>query len=95
MQGRPQGEAVQLGIDGYEQMMNTFAQQATTFWKSMGPAGEPMALSIESFAQMQRAYIQWLAQAQRTSGASLAGLCFDDWPGPGDSEGGGWDRRSS
>ncbi len=94
MQGRPQGEAVQLGIDGYEQMMNTFTQQAKTFWKSMGPAGEPMALSIESFAQMQRAYIQWLAQAQRTPGASLPGLCFDDWPGPGDSEGGGWDRSS-
>jgi hypothetical protein len=55
---------------------------------------EPMALPIESFAQMQRAYIQWLAQAQRTSGASLAGLCFDDWPGLGDSEGGGWDRSS-
>jgi hypothetical protein len=95
MQGRPQAEAVQLGIDGYEQMMNTFAQQAKTFWKSMGPAGEPMALSIESFAQMQHAYLQWLAQAQRTSGASLAGLSFDDWPGPGGSEGGGWDRRSS
>ena len=95
MQGRSQDNALQLGIDGYEQMMNTFAQQAKTFWKSMGPAGEPMALSVESFAQMQRAYLQWLAQAQRTSGASWAGLSFDDWPGPGASEGGGWDRRSS
>jgi hypothetical protein len=95
MQGRPQADAVRLDVDGYEQMMNTFAQQAKTFWKSMGPAGEPMALAIESFAQMQRAYIQWFAQAQRTSGASLAGLSFDDWPGPGGSEGGGWDRRSS
>jgi hypothetical protein len=92
MQGRPQqADVVQQGIDGYEQMINTFTQQAKTFWKSMGPAGEPMALTIESFAQMQRAYIQWLAQAQRSSGASLPGLSFDDWPGPGDSEGGGWD----
>ena len=95
MQGPPQADPVQQGIDVYEQMMNTFAEQAKTFWKSMGPAGEPMALGIESFAQMQRAYIQWLRQAKRTSGTSLPGLTFDTWPGPGDSEGGGWDRRPS
>ena len=95
MQGPPQADPVQQGIDVYEQMMNTFAEQAKTFWKSMGPAGEPMALGIESFAQMQRAYLQWLVQAKRTSGASLPGLSFDNWPGPGDSEGGGWDRRPS
>ena len=95
MQGRPQAaDEVQQGTDAYEQMINTFAQQAKTFWKSMGAAGEPMALGIESFAQMQRAYIQWLRQAQRTSGASLPGLSFENWPGPGDSEGGGWDRLS-
>ena len=95
MQGRPQqADAVQKGIKAYEQMMNTFAEQAKTFWTSMGPAGEPMALGIESFAQMQRAYIQWLEQAKRASGASLPGLSFDNWPGPGDSEGGGWDHSS-
>jgi len=44
---------------------------------------------------MQRAYLQWLRQVKATSGASLPGLTFDTWPGPGDSEGGGWDRRSS
>ena len=93
MQGRPQADELQ-GIDAYEQMMNTFAQQAKTFWKSMGAAGEPMALGIESFAQMQRAYIQWLRQAQRTSGTSLPGLSFENWPGAGNSEGGGWDRLS-
>ena len=92
MQGRPQGDEVRQGIDGYEQMMNTFAQQANTFWRSLGPAGEPMALGIESWAQMQRAYIQWLRQAASTSGESLPGLAFDAWPGPGDSEGGGWVR---
>jgi hypothetical protein len=95
MQGRPQADPGQQGIDVYEQLMNTFAEQAKTFWKSMGPAGEPMALGIESFAQMQRAYIQWLRQVKSTSGASLPGLTFDNWPGPGDSEGGGWDRRPS
>jgi hypothetical protein len=95
MQRPPQADEATQGIDVYEQMMNTFAEQAKTFWKSMGPAGEPMALGIESFAQMQRAYLQWLVQAKRTSGASLPGLTFDNWPGPGDSEGGGWDRRPS
>ncbi len=94
MQGRPQADEIQQGIAGYEQMVNTFTEQAKTFWRSMGSAGEPMALGIESFAQMQRAYIQWLRQAQSTSGASLPGLTFDAWPGPGDSEGGGWDRPS-
>ena len=92
---RPQADPVQQGIDVYEQMMNTFTEQAKTFWKSRGPAGEPMALGVESFVQMQRAYIQWLRQVKRTSGASLPGLSFDTWPGPGDSEGGGWDRRPS
>jgi hypothetical protein len=94
MQRRPQVDEVRQGIDAYEQTMNTFAEQAKTFWRSMGPAGEPMALGIESFAQMQRAYIQWLRQTKGTSGASLPGLFFDNWPGPGDSEGGGWDRLS-
>jgi hypothetical protein len=44
VQGRPQADEATQGIDVYEQMMNTFAEQAKTFWKSMGPAGEPMAL---------------------------------------------------
>jgi hypothetical protein len=92
MQGRPQGDEVRQGIDGYEQMMNTFAQQANTFWRSLGPAGEPMALGIESWAQMQSAYIQWLRQAARSSGESSPGLTFDAWPGPGDSERGDWVR---
>ena len=91
MQGRSQASEAKQGLDGYEQMLNAFAEQAETFWKSMGPAGEPMALSIESFAQMQRAYLRWLGQARRSSGMSLRGLSYDDWPGPGGSEGGGWD----
>jgi len=95
MQERLQADELRQGIDAYEQIMNTFAEQAKTFWKSMGPAGEPMALGIESFAQMQRAYIQRLRQVKATSGSSLVGLTFDTWPGPGDSEGGGWDRRPS
>ncbi len=56
MQQGSQANEVLKGVDGYEQMMNAFAQQAKTFWKSMGPAGEPMALGIETWAQMQSAY---------------------------------------
>jgi hypothetical protein len=93
MQRRPQADEIQQGMDAYEQMMNSFAEQAKTFWKSAGPAGEPMALGVESWVQMQRAYLQWLRQAsRRTSGETLGGLTFDAWPGPGDSEGGGWIR---
>ncbi len=63
MQEEPQGgDVLQQGLDGYEQMVNTFADQAKTFWKSVGPAGVPVALSIESWAKMQHAYIQWLRQ---------------------------------
>ena len=91
MQGRPQADEALQGIEGYEQIMNTFTEQAKTFWKSMGPAGEPMALGIESMAHMQRAYLRWLRQAKGSSAGSLLGLSFDNWPGPGDSEGGGWD----
>ena len=92
MQQGPQANEVLKGLDGYEQMMNTFAEQAKTFWKSLGPAGEPMALGIESWAQMQSAYLQSLRQAASASGESLPGFTFDAWPGPGDSEGGSWVR---
>jgi capsid protein len=102
MQG-PAGGGLPQGIDGYEQMVNTFAEQAKTFWRAWGPAGEPMVQGTEAWAQMQRAYVQWLGQtfeaggqkAQRTrpaSGMPLPGLTFNPWPGPGGSEGGGWDR---
>jgi hypothetical protein len=91
MQGRPQeADQIRQGIDAYEQMMNTFAEQTKTFWESIGPAGKPMALGIESWVQMQRTYLQWLRQGRRSSGQTLPGLTFDPWPGPGDSEGGGW-----
>ena len=92
MQGRAQADEFQQGIDAYEQMMNTFAQQATTFWKMFGPSGEPMAQAIQTWVQMQRAYIQQLRQTERALGGSLRGLTFDAWPGPGDSEGGDWVR---
>ncbi len=65
MQG-PWGGEISQGIDGYEQMVNTFAEQAKMVWRMWGPAGEPMVRGIEAWAEMQRAYIQWLRQ---TTGA--------------------------
>ena len=65
MQG-PQGGDLPQGIDGYEQMVNTFSEQAKAFWGSWGPLGQPMVQGVDAWAQMQHAYIQWLRQ---TTGA--------------------------
>ncbi len=67
MQEGPQGDEPLQGLDGYEQMVNTFAEQAKMFWRMWGPAGEPMVRGIEAWAEMQRAYLQWLRQ---TTGGS-------------------------
>ena len=66
MQGRPQGDEVRQGIDGYEQMMNTFETNAKEFWGMWGQPGEPMVQGIEASVQMQRAYLQLLRQASGT-----------------------------
>ena len=107
MQERPQpGEEALQGLGGYQKMVDSFAEQAKTFWRSWGPTGEPMVQGIEAWAQMQRAYLQWLRQAYKTGGEASQGakrstlsmpplppgLTFGAWPGPGDSEGGGWER---
>jgi len=63
MQG-PAGGGLPQGIDGYEQMVNTFAEQAKTFWRSQGPQGQPMVHGVEAWAQMQRAFISWARQNQ-------------------------------
>jgi hypothetical protein len=62
MQEGPRGDEPLQGLDGYEQMVNTFAEQAKMFWRMWGPAGEPMVHGIEAWAEMQRAYLQWLRQ---------------------------------
>jgi hypothetical protein len=65
MQERPQG------LYAYEQMVNTFAEQAKMFWRMWGPAGDPMVRGIEAWAEMQRAYLQWLRQT--TGSGNLKG----------------------
>ena len=61
MQGPRSGEALQ-GLEAYEQMVNTFIEQAKGYWGMWGPTGEAMRLAVEAWAQMQRSYIQWLRQ---------------------------------
>ena len=64
MQG-PQWEAGLQGLDQYEQMVNTFANQAKAYWRMWGPIGEPMILGIEAWAEMQRATLQWIRNSMR------------------------------
>ena len=61
MQG-PQGNEAIQGLDGYEQMVDTFTEQAKAYWKLWGPQGEPMVRGIDAWAEMQRASVQLLRQ---------------------------------
>ena len=67
MQG-PQGNEALQGLDTYEQMVNTFAENAKLYWRMWGPQGEPMIRGIDAWAEMQRAYLQWLRQAYAAGG---------------------------
>jgi hypothetical protein len=62
MQG-PAGGDAQQGLEVYEQMVDTFAENAKLYWKMWGPQGEPMIRGTDAWAEMQRAYIQWLRQS--------------------------------
>ena len=42
MRQGPRGDEAIQGTDGYEHMMNTFAEQAKVYWGLWGPLGEPM-----------------------------------------------------
>jgi hypothetical protein len=89
-----------------EYMVNTFTEGAKQYWRWWGPLGEPMVRAAEQWAQTQRDYLKSLRKSQETAseaaqrskprwptpGMSLPGFTFHAWPGPGDSEGGGWDH---
>lgn len=64
MQGPRRDEALR-GLDGYEQMVNTFAENAKAYWRLWGPMGHPMIHVVESWAEQQRAYLRWLRQNYR------------------------------
>jgi hypothetical protein len=53
-------EVLQGGVDGYEQMVNTIAENAKAYWRMWGPVGMPMIQSIDAWAKMQRAYLRGL-----------------------------------
>ena len=49
-------------MDGYEQMVNIFAEQAKAYWRLWGPLGEPMVTVVDNWAEQQRSYLNWLRQ---------------------------------
>ena len=61
MLGTRRNEAVQ-GLDGYEQMVDTFAEQAKAYWRLWGMLDEHMVRNVDSWAAQQRSYLQWLRQ---------------------------------
>ena len=61
MQGPQDYEALR-GLDGYEQMLNIFAENARVYWRLWGPLGEPMVRVVDSWVEQQRWYLQWLRQ---------------------------------
>jgi hypothetical protein len=67
MQG-PRGDEVLQALDGYEQMVDTFAEQAKAYWGLWGPLGESMVRGVDAWAEVQRAYLQWLRQASGAGG---------------------------
>ncbi len=62
MQEGPRGDEALQGLDTYERMVNTLAENAKAYWGLWGPTGEPMVRGVEAWAEMQRAYLQWLRQ---------------------------------
>jgi hypothetical protein len=61
MQGPRNAETLQ-GLGGYEQMVNTFAENAKAYWRLWGPLGEPMIRVIDAWVEQPRTYLQWLRQ---------------------------------
>ncbi len=68
MQGDSQADGIRQGLDVYERMVNTFAENARAYWGAWGPLGEPMIRGVEVWAQTQRAYLQWLRQTPGVRG---------------------------
>lgn len=64
--GEPRGDEDEAlrGLDAYERMLDTFADQATAYWGLWGMLGEHMVRNVDSWATHQRSYIEWLRQNQ-------------------------------
>jgi hypothetical protein len=61
MQG-PRGDEAIQGLDGYEQMVDNFAEHAKAYWRLWGPLGEPMIRIVDAWVEQQRTYLRWLRQ---------------------------------
>jgi hypothetical protein len=61
MPGTRRDEAIK-GLDDYEQMVDSFAEQAKAYWRKWGMLGEHMVRNVDSWAAQQRSYAQWLRQ---------------------------------
>jgi hypothetical protein len=58
----PQDDEALRGLDGYEQMLNIFAENARVYWRLLGPPGDPMVRLVDAWVEQQRSYLQWLRQ---------------------------------
>ena len=58
----PQDDEALRGLDSYEQMLNSFAENARVYWRLWGPLGEPMVRVVDAWVEQQRSYLQWLRQ---------------------------------
>jgi hypothetical protein len=58
----PQDDEALRGLDGYEQMVNTFAESARAYWWLWSPQGEPMIRLADTWVEQQRSYLHWLRQ---------------------------------
>ena len=67
MQGPREDETLR-GLDNYEQMLDTFAEQAKAYWRTWGMMGEHMVRNVDSWATHQRSYIEWLRQNRGVGG---------------------------
>ncbi len=63
MQEGLRGDEALQGLDTYEQMANTFAENAKMYWSMWGAQGEPVIRGIDGWAEVQRAYVQWMRQS--------------------------------
>ena|SRR5215207_2555996 len=90
-----------------EYMVNALAESAKQYWRWWGPLGEPMVRAAEEWADVQRRYLESLRGSEEAGGRGgeshakpkmpfwgmpFLDLSYHAWPGPGGSEGGGWDR---
>jgi hypothetical protein len=62
---RAQRDEALEGLDGFEHMIDVFAENAKAYWKLWGHLGEPMVHGVDAEAAMQRSYLQWLRQSYR------------------------------